>query len=91
LVEQQVRHDPLKVSEQYLYCRKFSKFQVDTICAYNDTSVQSQAERDRTVAANEGGSSKWGVVKFQCEQANAHSGCFHRNFSISVWQSKFIC
>jgi len=31
----------------------------------NDTPVQSQSERDKTVAGNEDGSAKAGVVKFQ--------------------------
>ena len=45
--------------------------------SHNDTSIQSQSERDQTVADNEDGSSIWGVVKRQCGQVNAHSGSLH--------------
>ncbi|MFR2095421.1 hypothetical protein [Eubacterium sp.] len=31
---------------------------------YNDTPTQSQSERDKTVAGNEGGSEELGEVKF---------------------------
>ena len=49
---------------------------VEAHAPHNDTSVQSQSERDQTVADNEDGSSIWGVVKRQCGQVNAHSGSF---------------
>lgn len=50
---------------------------VEAHAPHNDTSVQSQSEREKTVADNEDGSSIGGVVKRQCGQVYAHSGSFH--------------
>jgi len=38
----------------------------------NDTPAQSQSERDKTVAGNEGGSARAGVVKFQWSGLASH-------------------
>ena len=55
----------------------------------NDTSAQSQSEREQTVADNEGGSSVGGVVRCQCGLVKAHSGLLITH-DIDGWKHRFF-